>query len=102
MLYIRIEYVFFSFCILFKGWRDAFSITLFFMSNLYQSEGLMIFASNEEPMFNDESEGLRRRLLAFQLENGYNDHSDDTKDLEFIKNDLRVRFQTKIRTKPPK
>ena len=69
------------------------------MSNLYQSEGSMIFASNEELMFNDESEGLRRRLLEFQLENGYNDRSDDTKDLEFIKNDLRVRFQTKILTK---
>lgn len=62
----------------------------------FTPEGSMIFASNEEPMFNDESEGLRRRLLAFQLENGYNDRSDDTKDLEFIKNDLIKRNSFKL------
>lgn len=56
----------------------------------------MIFASNPEPSFTDESAGTERRLLAFQLESSYSMESDDNKDLVFIKNDLihRNDFQS--------
>ena len=52
----------------------------------------MIFASNPEPSFTDESEGTERRLLAFQLESSYQDDElSDNKDLVFIKQDLIYR-----------
>ena len=57
----------------------------------------MIFASNPEPSFTDESEGTERRLLAFQLESSYQDDElSDNKDLVFIKQDLihRNAFQS--------
>ncbi|MBL3399596.1 hypothetical protein I6I27_10705 (plasmid) [Staphylococcus pasteuri] len=44
----------------------------------------MVFASNYEPVFNDESGGTERRLLAFQLDNGYNG-LDGRHDLTFIR-----------------
>lgn len=55
----------------------------------------MIFASNYEPIFHDESGGTEKRLLAFQLENGYN-NQDTRKDLRFIRYDLinRPEFQS--------
>ena len=46
----------------------------------------MIFASNHQPKFDDESGGTERRLLAFQLENGYNGQ-EGLKDMSFIKHD---------------
>lgn len=56
----------------------------------------MIFASNYEPMFHDESGGTEKRLLAFQLENGYNNTQEGLKDLRFIRYDLinRSEFQS--------
>ena len=52
----------------------------------------MIFASNPEPSFTDESEGTERRLLGFQLESSYQDDElSDNKDLVFIKQDLIYR-----------
>lgn len=56
----------------------------------------MIFASNYEPMFHDESGGTEKRLLAFQLENGYDNTQEGFKDLRFIRYDLinRSEFQS--------
>lgn len=53
----------------------------------FQPTADMVFASNYEPMFNDQSGGTERRLLAFQLENGYNEQ-DGRKDLKFIRDNL--------------
>ena len=53
----------------------------------FQPTADMVFASNYEPMFNDQSGGTERRLLAFQLENGYNEE-DGRKDLKFIRDNL--------------
>ncbi len=53
----------------------------------FQPTADMVFASNYEPVFNDESEGTQRRLLAFQLENGYNGQPG-RKDLKFIRETL--------------
>ena len=59
----------------------------------FKPEVELIFASNYEPTFLDESGGTERRLLAFQLETGYahNGNSNAQKDLTFIKQDLIKR-----------
>lgn len=64
----------------------------------FQPTAEMIFASNYEPMFSDESGGTERRLLAFQLATGYSYQADDDKkkDLTFIKQDLVSRNAFKV------
>ena len=64
----------------------------------FQPTAEMIFASNYEPMFSDESGGTERRLLAFQLATGYSYQSDDDKhkDLTFIKQDLVSQNDFKV------
>lgn len=64
----------------------------------FQPTAEMIFASNYEPMFSDESGGTERRLLAFQLATGYSYQASDDKkkDLTFIKQDLVSRNAFKV------
>ena len=64
----------------------------------FQPTAEMIFASNYEPMFSDESGGTERRLLAFQLATGYSYQADNDgqKDLTFIKQDLVARNAFKV------
>lgn len=54
-------------------------------------EASIILASNSAPRFTDESDGTRRRMLAFKLNTGLQISSRDTdkpKDLKFIKDKL--------------
>lgn len=64
----------------------------------FQPTAEMIFASNYEPMFSDESGGTERRLLAFQLGTGYSYQAGDDRqqDFTFIKNDLVERNAFKV------
>lgn len=60
----------------------------------FEPNAEMIFASNNEPSFTDETEGTERRLLAMQLANGYAfDTNDDSRpqDFTFIKGDYIER-----------
>lgn len=57
----------------------------------FTPQASFIFASNNKPRFNDESEGTQRRLLGFKLETGYTNignSSSGQKDLLYLKNVL--------------
>lgn len=75
-----------------KSWKNENVKNGEYIGFRYTAE--IILASNEQPKFADESGGMDRRLIAFELATGYDIHThenSDKQDLQFIKNDYILR-----------
>lgn len=75
-----------------KSWKNENVKNGEYIGFRYTAE--IILASNEQPKFADESGGMDRRLIAFELATGYDTHThenSDKQDLQFIKNDYILK-----------
>lgn len=75
-----------------KSWKNENVKNGEYIGFRYTAE--VILASNEQPKFADESGGMDRRLIAFELATGYDVYThnqSEKQDLQFIKNDYILK-----------